>query len=178
MKSRTFSCTERWRSRRSFTCEIKFAIRSRRIRCGKLFNTPFLHSLSLLLCKMSTGRPTYVALWTLVGKCCNLFESRSSIWSVADTEWSSETDFNKLWARSRKRNFVNPWKYSSGINLIWLCATLRVFKMFLLGAVAASYGGVEGPPHIFFRHHAISYGWHSNSSVGDSNYCYVIRRTY
>ena len=40
------------------------------------------------------------------------------------------------------------------------------------------YGGVEGPPHIFFRHHAISYGWHSNSSVGDSNYCYVIRRTY
>ena len=30
----------------------------------------------------------------------------------------------------------------------------------------------------FFRHHAISYGWHSNSSVGDSNYCYVIRRTY
>ena len=20
------------------------------------------------------------------------------------------------------------------------------------------YGGVEGPPHIFFRHHAISYG--------------------
>ena len=41
-----------------------------------------------------------------------------------------------------------------------------------------TYGGVEGPPHIFFRHHAISYGWHSNSSVGDSNYCYVIRRTY
>ena len=40
------------------------------------------------------------------------------------------------------------------------------------------YGGVEGPPHIFFRHHAISYGWHSNSSAGDSNYCYVIRRTY
>ena len=40
------------------------------------------------------------------------------------------------------------------------------------------YGGVEGPPHIFFRHHAISYGWHNNSSVGDSNYCYVIRRTY
>ena len=32
-------------------------------------------------------------------------------------------------------------------------------------------------PH-FFRHHAISYGWHNNSSVGDSNYCYVIRRTY
>ena len=30
----------------------------------------------------------------------------------------------------------------------------------------------------FFRHHGISYGWHSNSSVGDSNYCYVIRRTY
>ena len=43
---------------------------------------------------------------------------------------------------------------------------------------ARNYGGVEGPPHIFFRHHAISYGWHSNSSVGDSNYCYVIRRTY
>ena len=40
------------------------------------------------------------------------------------------------------------------------------------------YGGVEGPPHIFFRHHAISYGWHNNSSVGDSNYCYVIRSTY
>ena len=40
-----------------------------------------------------------------------------------------------------------------------------------------NYGGVEGPPHIFFRHHAISYGWHNNSSVGDSNYCYVIRRT-
>ena len=44
--------------------------------------------------------------------------------------------------------------------------------------LAQMYGGVEGPPHIFFRHHAISYGWHSNSSVGDSNYCYVIRRTY
>ena len=43
---------------------------------------------------------------------------------------------------------------------------------------ARNYGGVEGPPHIFFRHHAISYGWHNNSSVGDSNYCYVIRRTY
>ena len=41
-----------------------------------------------------------------------------------------------------------------------------------------TYGGVEGPPHIFFRHHGISYGWLSNSSVGDSNYCYVIRRTY
>ena len=44
--------------------------------------------------------------------------------------------------------------------------------------VSPLYGGVEGPPHIFFRHHAISYGWHNNSSVGDSNYCYVIRRTY
>ena len=30
----------------------------------------------------------------------------------------------------------------------------------------------------FFRHHGISYGWLGNSSVGDSNYCYVIRRTY
>ena len=44
--------------------------------------------------------------------------------------------------------------------------------------ISRAYGGVEGPPHIFFRHHAISYGWHNNSSVGDSNYCYVIRRTY
>ena len=29
----------------------------------------------------------------------------------------------------------------------------------------------------FFRHHGISYGWLSNSSVGDSNYCYVIPQT-
>ena len=25
-------------------------------------------------------------------------------------------------------------------------------------SIAMKYGGVEGPPHIFFRHHAISYG--------------------
>ena len=56
-----------------------------------------------------------------------------------------------------------PWLGDPNMNL--LCDWLH-------------YGGVEGPPHIFFRHHAISYGWLSNSSVGDSNYCYVNRRTY
>ena len=56
---------------------------------------------------------------------------------------------------------------------------LGLLQQFLLcRGRSHNYGGVEGPPHIFFRHHAISYGWHSNSSVGDSNYCYVIRRTY
>ena len=40
----------------------------------------------------------------------------------------------------------------------------------------ALYGGVEGPSHIF-QHHAISYGSLSNSSVWDSNYCFLIRRT-
>ena len=56
----------------------------------------------------------------------------------------------------------------------WACSWVSVPTRSML----RNYGGVEGPPHIFFRHHAISYGWHSNSSVGDSNYCYVIRRTY
>ena len=32
-------------------------------------------------------------------------------------------------------------------------------------------------PYIF-RHHAIAYGWLSNSSVWDSNHRYLIRRTY
>ena len=60
------------------------------------------------------------------------------------------------------------------------CLGLNVLTHLLdkMATIFRKYGGVEGPPHIFFRHHAISYGWHSNSSVGDSNYCYVIRRTY
>ena len=55
---------------------------------------------------------------------------------------------------------------------------MSTYQKYKYIAPSIYYGGVEGPPHIFFRHHAISYGWHSNSSVGDSNYCYVIRRTY
>ena len=35
---------------------------------------------------------------------------------------------------------------------------LGYFLCCLMLSLVVSYGGVEGPPHIFFRHHAISYG--------------------
>ena len=60
---------------------------------------------------------------------------------------------------------------------------------------SVSYGGVEGPTHIFCQHHVISYGWLSNSAVWDitiaisyegltnssvwhTGCCYSIRRTW
>ena len=84
--------------------------------------------------------------------------------------------------------FFNSWGFGISVWVTLKWKWCYIHKMFITDYTelviltkfngASDYGGVEGPPHIFFRHHAISYGWHSNSSVGDSNYCYVIRRTY
>ena len=79
------------------------------------------------------------------------FGPKSAIFVLCDLE---------IWRMTLKNNRTPLLRYFK------LCASFR------------SYDGVEGPPHIFFRHHGISYGWLSNSSVGDNNYCYVIRRTY
>ena len=76
--------------------------------------------------------------------------------------WPMDCDF-EIYLLSTSCTGIIPQKFDHDCLLTWR---------------DIGYGGVEGPPHIFFRHHAISYGWHSNSSVGDSNYCYVIRRTY
>ena len=85
---------------------------------------------------------------------------------------------NRLFKSWSKKTGPVTWKMFPLMTSSCDIYSPAVFQAFSHEAQGRYYGGVEGPPHIFFRHHAISYGWHSNSSVGDSNYCYVIRRTY
>ena len=110
---------------------------------------------------MRTERQSYVVLWLLVERYCNLFESNPNIFKVADNGWSWEADANYLSASSRESDFGNPRKYSSGINLTWLCATLKVFKMLITGFS----GGISVIwQRLIWRHWRLDRPWKASSS--------------
>ena len=102
--------------------------------------------------------------------------------------WRHYNEIMVSWVEGVRDRVRVRWVLASNyrLHLIWFLGIVIHYSYYckcdgcnnLEIITCVMYGGVEGPPHIFFRHHAISYGWHSNSSVGDSNYCYVIRRTY